>query len=98
MEYKNTTKKIKDIAKELGVAHILEGSIQRASGRVRVVGQLIDTKTDEHIWAETYDKDETDIFELQSEVAIEIAQAMKSELTSDEKARIMKSHRKQYRL
>ncbi len=88
MEYKNTTKKIKDIAKELGVAHILEGSIQRASGRVRVVGQLIDTKTDEHIWAETYDKDETDIFELQSEVAIEIAQAMKSELTSDEKARI----------
>ena len=88
MEYKNTTKKIKDIAKELGVAHILEGSIQRASGRVRVVGQLIDTKTDEHIWAETYDKDETDIFELQSEVAIEIAEAMKSELTSDEKARI----------
>ena len=55
MEYKNTTKKIKDIAKELGVAHILEGSIQRANGRVRVVGQLIDTKTDEHIWAETYD-------------------------------------------
>ena len=88
MEYKNTTKKIKDIAKELGVAHILEGSIQRANGRVRVVGQLIDTKTDEHIWAETYDKDETDIFELQSEVAIEIAEAMKSELTVDEKARI----------
>ena len=88
MEYKNTTKKIKDIAKELGVAHILEGSIQRANGRVRVVGQLIDTKTDEHIWAETYDKDETDIFELQSEVAIEIAEAMKSELTLDEKARI----------
>ena len=47
---------------------------------MRVVGQLIDTKTDEHIWAETYDKDETDIFELQSEVAIEIALAMKSEL------------------
>ena len=55
---------------------------------MRVVGQLIDTKTDEHIWAETYDKDETDIFELQSEVAIEIAEAMKSELTLDEKARI----------
>ena len=88
MEYKNTTKKIKVIAEELGVAHILEGSIQRANGRVRVIGQLIDTKTDEHIWAETYDKEETDIFALQSEVAIEIAQAMKFELTTDEKARI----------
>jgi len=88
MEYKNTTKKLKEIAEELGVAHILEGSIQRASGRVRVVGQLIDADTDEHIWAETYDTRESDLFELQSEVAIQIAQAMKSELTSDEKARI----------
>jgi len=88
MEYKNTTKKLKEIAKELGVAHILEGSIQRANGRVRVVGQLIDADTDEHIWAETYDRNESDLFELQSSVAIEIAEAMKSELTSDEKARI----------
>ena len=56
MEYKNTTKNIKKIASELGVANILEGSIQRANGRIRVIGQLIDTKTDEHIWAETYDR------------------------------------------
>jgi TolB-like protein len=88
MEYKNTTKKLKEIAKELGVAHILEGSIQRANGRVRVVGQLIDANTDEHIWAETYDKKESDIFELQSDVAIEIANALKSELTDEVKARI----------
>ena len=88
MEYKNTTKKLKDIADELGVAHILEGSIQRANGRVRVVGQLIDAYTDRHIWAETYDRKETDIFDLQSDVAIEIAEAMKSELTTDEKERI----------
>ena len=88
MEYKNTTKKLKDIAKELGVAHILEGSIQRANGRVRVVGQLIDADTDEHIWAETYDKKESDIFELQSDVAIEIANALKTELTDEVKARI----------
>jgi len=88
MEYKNTTKKLKEIAKELGVAHILEGSIQRANGRVRVVGQLIDAYTDEHIWAETYDKKESDIFELQSDVAIEIANALKTELTDDVKARI----------
>tara|TARA_Y100001936_G_scaffold90561_1_gene89150 strand:- start:217 stop:1701 length:1485 start_codon:yes stop_codon:yes gene_type:complete len=88
MEYKNTTKKLKEIAKELGVAHILEGSIQRANGRVRVVGQLIDADTDEHIWAETYDKRESDIFELQSDVAIEIANALKSELTDEIKDRI----------
>ena len=88
MEYKNTTKKLKEIAEELGVAHILEGSIQRANGRVRVVGQLIDAYTDKHIWAETYDRKETDIFDLQSDVAIEIAEAMKSELTTDEKERI----------
>ena len=88
MEYKNTKKKLKEIAKELGVAHILEGSIQRANGRVRVVGQLIDANTDEHIWAETYDRDESDLFELQSSVAIEIAKAMKSELTIEEKTRI----------
>ena len=88
MEYKNTTKKLKDIAEELGVAHILEGSIQRANGRVRVIGQLIDAYTDKHIWAETYDRQETDIFDLQSDVAIEIAEALKSELTTDEKARI----------
>ena len=88
MEYKNTTKKLKEIAKELGVAHILEGSIQRANGRVRVVGQLIDANTDEHLWAETYDKKESDIFELQSDVAIEIANALKTELTDEVKARI----------
>ena len=88
MEYKNTTKKLKDIAKELGVAHILEGSIQRANGRVRVVGQLIDANTDKHIWAETYDKKESDIFELQSDVAIEIAKALKSELSDEVKSRI----------
>ena len=88
MEYKNTTKKLRDIAEELGVANILEGSIQRSNGRVRVVGQLIDADTDEHIWAETYDREESDLFELQSSIAIEIAGAMKSELTTDEKARI----------
>ena len=83
MEYKNTTKKLKEIAKELGVAHILEGSIQRANGRVRVVGQLIDANTDEHIWAETYDRKETDIFDVQSDVALKIADAMKGELSEE---------------
>ncbi len=81
MEYKGTTKKLKNIAEELGVAHILEGSVQRANGRVRIIGQLIDTRTDEHLWAETYDRNEIDIFDIQSDVAIQIAQAMQAELT-----------------
>ena len=88
MEYKNTTKKIKDIAKELGVAHILEGSIQRVGENVRIVGQLINASSDDHIWAESYDGNISELFSMQNDVAIEIAEAMKSELTTDEKARI----------
>ena len=88
MEYKNTTKNIKKIASELGVANILEGSIQRANGRIRVIGQLIDTKSDEHIWAETYDREESDIFALQSDVALKIAKALKSNITADQEERI----------
>ncbi len=88
MEYKNTTKKIKDIAKELGVAHILEGSIQRVGENVRIVGQLINASSDNHIWAESYDGNISELFSMQNDVAIEIAEAMKSELTTDEKARI----------
>ena len=88
MEYKNTTKKLKDIAKELGVAHILEGSIQRVGDNVRIVGQLINASSDGHIWAESYDGNISELFSMQNDVAIEIAEAMKSELTSDEKERI----------
>ena len=88
MEYKNTTKKIKDIAKELGVAHILEGSIQRVGDNVRIVGQLINASSDGHIWAESYDGNISELFSMQNDVAIKIAEAMKSELTSDEMARI----------
>jgi len=88
MEYKNTTKKIRDIAKELGVAHILEGSIQRVGENIRIVGQLINAKSDEHIWAESYDGNISELFSMQNDVAIKIAEAMKSELTSDEMARI----------
>ena len=88
MEYKNTTKNIKKIASELGVAHILEGSIQRSNGRIRVIGQLIDSQTDEHIWAETYDREESDIFALQSDVALKIAKALKSNITAEQEERI----------
>ncbi|OUW61730.1 MAG: hypothetical protein CBD58_02895, partial [bacterium TMED198] len=56
MRYKNTKMSLKDIAKELNVAHILEGSVQRTDNKIRVVGQLIEARTDKHVWAETYDE------------------------------------------
>lgn len=84
MRYKGTTKPLKEIGKELGVAHILEGSVQRGKDRIRIVGQLIDTQTDEHIWAETYDSDITDLFDIQINVAKNIAEVLKVELSSEE--------------
>lgn len=85
MQYKNTEKPIKEIAAELGVANVLEGSVQRAGDQVRIVSQLIKADSDEHLWAETYDRDYADIFSVQSEVARAIAAAMKVALTPEEK-------------
>ena len=90
MEYKNTTKKIKEIAEELGVAHILEGSIQRIGKNIRIVGQLINTETDEHIWAETYDGKIDDIFMMQSDVALKIGEALKAKISDESTALITK--------
>lgn len=71
MEYKGTTKKIKQIAEELGVANILEGGVQRAGNQIRINVQLIDAQTDAHIWAEKYDRELTasNIFKIQSEIS-----------------------------
>jgi len=88
MEYKNTTKKIKTIAKELNVKHILEGSVRRAGNQIRIVSQLINAVTDEHLWAETYDRNYADIFSIQSDVAQKIAAALKATLTPAEKGNI----------
>ena len=84
MKYKETTKSIPDIAQELGVMNLLEGSVRRAGDQVRVVAQLINAQTDEHLWAETYDREYADIFTLQSDVAKKIARALKAELTPRE--------------
>ena len=86
MEYKNTTKKIKQIAKELGVANILEGGVQRAGNKIRLNVQLIDAATDDHIWAEIYDSELTtdNIFEIQTEISEKIAAALKAQLTAAE--------------
>ena len=88
MQYKNTTKSLGEIGKELGVATILEGSVRRGGNRVRIVAQLIDTKTDKHLWAETYDRDLDDIFAIQSDVAKKIATALEASLTPDEELSI----------
>ena len=92
MQYKGTAKRLRDIGEELGVATLLEGSIRRAGGKVRIVSQLIDARTEKHLWAETYDRevDEAEIFALQSDVARRIAEALKATLTPDEKERIGK--------
>ncbi|MCK4775230.1 MAG: tetratricopeptide repeat protein, partial [Candidatus Krumholzibacteria bacterium] len=88
MRYKDTEKSLREIADELGVATILEGSVRRAQGQVRIVSQLIDARTDEHIWAESYDRELREIFKIQSDVAERIARALEATLTDDEAARI----------
>jgi len=88
MLYKNSKKNLREIGEELGVAAILEGSVCRADSRVRIVSQLIDARTDQHIWAEAYDRDLKDIFAIQSDVAQQIAQALKATLSPEEIERI----------
>ena len=90
MEYRDTTRNLRQIAEELGVATVLEGAIQRAGNNVRINVQLIDAETDEHLWAKTYDRELTarNIFEIQSEISAEITTALKAALTPQEKARL----------
>ena len=75
-QYKASRVGTKQIAGELGVAYLLEGSVRRSGSRVRIVAQLIDARRDQHMWAETYDRELEDIFEIQSEVADRIASAL----------------------
>ncbi len=84
MQYKNTSKTIPEIAKELGVSYILEGSIRKYGDKVRVTAQLIAADGDQHIWAENYDKTIKDIFSIQSEVSQEIVDALELNLSFEE--------------
>jgi TolB-like protein/Flp pilus assembly protein TadD len=90
MQYKAKVQNLREIGRDLGVATILEGSVRRAADRVRITAQLIDAQTDEHIWAETYEREFTDIFAIQSDVAIRIADALKATLSPAVRARIEK--------
>jgi eukaryotic-like serine/threonine-protein kinase len=88
MQYKNTARSLKEIAHELGVGTIVEGSVLLADDRVRITAQLIDAATDEHLWATSYDRDMTDVLAIHSEVARAVAEAVRAELTSQEAIRL----------
>jgi len=89
-EYRGTPKNMRQIGRELGVATLLEGRVQRAGDRVRINVQLIDAEADEHLWAETYDRELTagNVFGIQSEMAMEIADALHVVLSPEETERL----------
>jgi serine/threonine-protein kinase len=89
MQYKNNAEhNVREIAKALGVAHVLEGSVQRAGNRIRVTAQLIDARTDAHLWAEHYDRNLADLFGIESELAEQIVSQLKLKLSPKEEAAI----------
>ena len=90
MPYRDTDKSLPQIAEELGVATIMEGSVQRAADTIRINVQLIDAATDEHLWAQTYDRQLTasNMFAIQSEIASAVAEALRATLTPAEQERI----------
>ncbi|MGH7630979.1 MAG: protein kinase domain-containing protein, partial [Gemmatimonadales bacterium] len=90
MPFKRREQSLREIGAALQVATLLEGSVRRAGNRVRIVAQLIDAETDEHLWADTYDRQLTDIFAIQTDVALQIAAALEAELSPEERSRIRK--------
>jgi TolB-like protein len=83
-KYKSKPEDLKTVSQQLGVANVLEGSVQKAADKVRVNVQLIDARADSHLWAKTYDRDLADVFAIQSEVAQEIADSLKAKLSPAE--------------
>jgi TolB-like protein/Tfp pilus assembly protein PilF len=86
MQYKGgLARNLRKIGEELGVAHVVEGSVQRSANKIRVNAQLIDARTDAHLWAQTYDRDLADVFAIQSEIAKAIADQLQAKLSPNEK-------------
>ncbi|MFZ3377037.1 MAG: protein kinase, partial [Chthoniobacterales bacterium] len=89
MQYKTgSARNLREIGRTLGVAHVVEGSVQRVAKHVRVNAQLVDARTDAHLWAETYDRDLADVFGIQSEIAQKIADQLRAKLSPTEKSAI----------
>jgi serine/threonine-protein kinase len=90
MPFKQRTQSLREIGATLGATALLDGSVRRAGDRVRIVAQLIDGETDEHLWGETYDRKLDDIFAIQTDVALHIADALQAELSGEEQTRVRK--------
>src|SRR5207249_7257326 len=80
-QYQSKPRNLRDIAKQLGVANIVEGSVQKAADQMRVNVQLVNAQTDSHLWADTYDRKLTDVFGVESEIAKGIAESLQAKLT-----------------
>jgi serine/threonine protein kinase/Flp pilus assembly protein TadD len=91
LQYKSgVARNLREIAQQLGVANVVEGSVQRSGNRVRVNAQLVDARNDAHLWGQTYDRDLADVFAIQSEIAKAIAEQLQAKLSPNEKAAIEK--------
>ena len=91
--YKGKPIDVKQVARELGVHYVLEGSVRKAGNRIRVTGQLIDAESGTHIWADRFDRDLTDIFAVQDELTREIIAALKVKLTPDKKEQLIRKNK-----
>jgi adenylate cyclase len=92
MRYRNSELSLKEIARDLGVTHILEGSVRKSGNNVRITVQLIDAGSDIHLWSDVYDRGISDIFSIQSDIAVTIARELRAVITPHEKALIEKPH------
>ncbi len=86
--YKEKPVKVQQVAEELGISYVLEGSVRKAGNRIRITAQLVDAITGHHLWAERYDRDLKDIFAIQDEITMKIVTALQVELTEGEQARL----------
>jgi TolB-like protein/Flp pilus assembly protein TadD len=91
MQYRGNATNVREIGKALGVSNVLEGSVRRSGNKVRVNVQLIDANTDEHVWANDYDRDVTDVFAIQSDLAQKIAEALQAKLSPGEKSQMTRT-------
>ena len=90
LRYKNASKGIDEIGKELNVGAILEGSVRKAGEKLRITAQLIDSKTSQHLWSESYDRELKDVFAIQSDISRTVAEALKVRLLPSEREGIRK--------
>jgi TolB-like protein/class 3 adenylate cyclase/Flp pilus assembly protein TadD len=92
MQYRSgAARNMREIGRQLGVAHVVEGSVQRSGNRVRVNAELVDARTDRQLWAQTYDRDLADVFAIQSEIAKAIADQLQAKLSPSERSEIERS-------